>query len=583
MVNLNDMKSLTNSIKQVMLMVASGIILLACLSSCKREHINYNTTSTVNMYDYLAQNPAKFSLFKQIVDKAGYTSFLNTYGTYTLFAPTNDGVNAYLKAQGKANIDAIDAATAKGLVSIALIADTIGSQFFSDGKLRTPTTIGQYLITGSVTKNGIASTVINKQANLITANVLVGNGIVHIIDNVLMPATITLAKTIEQNSKYSIFTAALKATGFYDSINVASADNPDLKRKYLTVIGETDSVFKAAGIADYNALKAKYSTKGDPTNHADSLWLFVGYHIWSELSYLSDIAVLNSHATLAPLEITTSQLVGSSVLLNNDTFNGVLEPGQQLYRPNSDVSANNGVFHSSLANYTIKVRFPSPVYFDVCAQPEIIRTPGLYRSGKSLPFVLGTLSNVYMEGQGGAGNGIVYVSDVTPFAASNNNYYYNGDHLEANSRWRVGSNGLHVLEFTTPVIVKGTYKIWIDYKQNNAGTVSPVYFDGASLPNTWNNADALNGNETDAQAESRGYKSYSDAPVTTTLNNAYYGFVGRFMGIVTIKTTDHHKIRMETTANSNGNPVLALDVIEFRPVNMDQVHPRLGRNGNLVP
>jgi uncharacterized surface protein with fasciclin (FAS1) repeats len=577
-----DMKKLMNRIKPVMLMIVSGIMLMAGLNSCKQDHLTLTTTSTVNMYSYLQQNPDTYSLFQQIVDKAGYASFLNTYGTYTLFAPTNDGVKAYLKATGKASVDVIDAATAKGLVSIALIADTLSSQYFTDGKLRTPTTIGQYLITGNTTVGGVSSTVINKQANLVKANIKVGNGLIHSIDNVLVPAVLTMAQIIEANPKYSIFTAALKATGFYDTLNVAVASNPNVSRKYLTVIAQTDSVFKAAGFNDYNALKARYSTKSDPKNHADSLWLFMGYHIWPELSYLSDIAILPSHSSLAPLEITTSQLVGQNVLLNNDTFNGVLEPGQQIYRPTSDVSATNGVIHNVLKNYTIKIRFPAPVYFDVCVQPEILKTPGLYRgSAKNQQFNPGTLAGVTTTGS--ANYYVNYQSQTLPLSTSTSDYYYNGDYMNIGVRWRTGSNGANTLEYVTPVIVKGTYKIWVDYKRQGSGQVTPVFFDGVSLPNTFNNVDPLNGNETDAQAESRGFKSYSDSPVTTNLGSAYNGHVGRLLGIVNIKTTDRHKIKFVATAGSGDARVLLLDVIEFRPVDMDQVHPRLGRDGSLVP
>src|SRR3569623_212663 len=116
---INDMKKLMNRIKIVMLLIASAVTLMVGLNGCKQNHLTLTTISTVNMYSYLQQNPDNFSLFQQIVDKAGYASFLNTYGTYTLFAPTNAGVNAYLKKTGKASVDAIDAATAKGLVSIA--------------------------------------------------------------------------------------------------------------------------------------------------------------------------------------------------------------------------------------------------------------------------------------------------------------------------------------------------------------------------------------------------------------------------------------------------------------------------------
>ena len=577
------MKKILNKIIPAILMI-SGVLFITSLNSCKREKLTLTTTSVVNMYSYLDNNADQFSLFKQIVDKAGYASFLNTYGTYTLFATNNDGVNAYLKASGKANVDAIDAATAKNIVAISLIADTIGTQLFTDGKMRTPTTAGQFLITG-VSNTSVGSiTTINKQANLVKGNLKVGNGIIHVIDNILLPATKTLAQTIEGDTKFSIFTAALKATGFYDTLNVASAAATNINRKYLTVIAESDAVFKAAGFTDFNALKARYSTKGDPKNHADSLWLFMAYRVWPELSYLSDIASTDSHNTLAPLEVSTSELVGQNVLLNNDTFNGVLEPGQQLDRPNSDVSANNGVLHTVLTNYAIKVRLPSPVYFDVANQPEILRTPGLYRGiSKSQPFTIGQLANITPVFSGDAGARITYKTEpAIPNAAD---YFYNNDYMVFGDRFRVGSNGMNSVELRTPVIVKGRYKIWVDYKRQSNQLI-PVTFDGIPLPNAFNPADGLNEAETERAAESRGFKSYSDSPATGTTNTSagYNNHIGRLLGVVDIATTDHHSIKFTATANSGAAAsIFWLDVIEFRPIDMDQLHPRLGHNGNLVP
>lgn len=580
----NNMKKLMNRIRPITLAMLACVIMVTCLTRCKREHLTYTTTSVVNMYDYLGQN-SQFSMFKQIIDKANYAGFLNGYGTYTMFAPNNDGVKAYLKAIGKSSIDDIDTATAKGLVGIAVIPDTLSTQYFTDGKLRTATEQGQYLITGVATVNNVTTTVINKQANLLKSNIRVGNGIIHVIDNVLVPAALTLAQTIEQNPRYGIFTEMLKATTFYDTLNKVPS-TPVNNRTFLTVIAESDSAFKADGINDIAALKVRYSTKGNPTDHTDSLWLFAAYHIWAELSFMSDISLSSSHITLAPDEITTSEVQGPNILLNNDTFNGVLEPGQLLYRANSDISASNGVLHDVLETYSIKFRSPSPVYFDVCAQPEIIATPGVYRvnNGALTQFALGKLANVYMEGAGSAGNGIDYVTEKTPIPTTD--YYFNNDHMEAHTRFRLSTNknGLSLLEFTTPVIVKGTYKIWVDYKRSDSGLPIPTYFDGVLLPNTFNNADPLNGFETDAQAEARGFKSYSDSPVgKDTLTNAYNGHVGRLLGTVTIKTTDHHKVRMIGNGPTGGNIKFALDVIEFRPVDMDQIWPRLGHNGNLIP
>jgi len=576
------MKTVINGMRYYLLLCMAAVTLLMSANGCKQDHLTLTTSNTVNLYTYMQQNPTQFSMFTQIIDKAGYASFFNTYGAYTFFIPNNDGVTAYLKATGKASVDAIDAATAKSLISIAVIADTISTNNFSDGKLRTATNSGQYLITGTRTVNNVSTTVINKQANLVKSNIRLGNGILHVIDNVLQPATLTLAQTIEKDSRYGIFLQALKETGFYDTLNVASSAATDLTRKYFTVIAETDSVFNAAGFTSYAQLKARYSTKGNPKDHTDSLWLFVGYHIWPELSYVSDISVILSHPTLAPQEITTSQLVLPNVLLNNDTFNGKLEPGQALNRSTSDVSTTSGVLHNVQAHYTIKIRVPSAVYFDCAAQPEIIKTPGLYRSGVAVnnKFVLGTLSQVAMVGKGTNGNGVIYQSQTTTAAATANSYYYGLDWLEPNVRFRLGNDGLQTIEFTTPVIVKGTYKIWFDYKRSSNGRVVLTYFDNVALPNLLNNKDQLNFAESPAQAEARGYKSYSEAPANNA-STPYFDFVGRLLGVVVIKTTGPHKVRFETTTDSGTNSGMTWDAIEFRPIDMDQLSPKLGRDGTL--
>ncbi|WP_311951407.1 fasciclin domain-containing protein [Mucilaginibacter terrae] len=563
------------------ILMVLGFTVMIGFNSCKREALTYTTTSTVNMYSYIKQNP-DYSLFKQIVDKAGYASYLDAYGAYTLFVSNNAGVNAYLKATNKASVDAIDEATAKKIVSVSMLADTLNTNYFKDGKLRTPTQSGQYIITGTRSVNGVTSIVINKQANFVTGNIKTGNGLIHIIDNVLFPAELTLARTLETNPKYSIFTTALKETGFYDTLNVSSNANTNVSRKFLTLIAETDSAFNANGIANYNALKTRYSKTGDPKNHADSLWLFCAYRVWPELAYLSDIATSTAHATLAPLEVTTSELDGQTVLLNNDTFNGVLEPGIALDRPNSDISASNGVLHRPLGTYRIKVRFPTPVYFDVANQPEIRRS-GFYRvpgqSGKIFNYA--SLSEVVLVGESSDNNRLAY--STTAANPGPEEYFFGNDYVNIGLRFRTGAKTSNTSQatFTTPVIVKGRYKIWIDYKVGGGSQSIPVAFDGVTLPNILNPADALIYGETEAQAESRGFKSYSEWPIANFTKAPSH--VGRLVGIVNVATTARHTVTLTATACTGCATQFVLDAIEFRPVDMDQLRPKLGRSGGLIP
>ena len=554
------------------MLVAFGTMLIIVIGSCKRQFITNTTTSTVNILEYLKQNADKYSLFTQIIEKAGYSSFLNAYGTNTIFAPTNDGVNAYLKKVNKATVNDIDEATAKNLVSFSLIQDTIATTEFSDGKLRTPTMLAQYLITGVANVNGTSTITINRQANLLQGNIRVGNGIIHNVDNMLVPATLTLAQLVEQDPRLSIFSEALKATGFYDSLNVPALNQTSLNRKYLTLVAQTNETFAAAGISDFAALKSKYSKTGNPKSPQDSLYLFVAYRVLPQLSYVSDIASSTSLPTLAPLEITTAQLEGEKVLLNNDTFNGVLEPGVELDRTLSDNSANNGVLHLAKQNYAIKIRKPTPVYFDVCDQPEIKRIPGLYRRpNKNFEIFEGELADVSWVHKGTAGRSVFYVTS----ALVTNDWFYGGDYMRLGFRHRANNDGQSAQTFRTPLIVKGRYKVWIDYRQSSPNSVV-VSVDGVTLPNLVRTDDIINNTDSDALLESRGLKRYSDAEKADNSRR----HAGRLAGVINITTTDRHTVTLSTNG-VGGTTGFFLDVIEFRPIDMNQVLPRLGRDGTL--
>jgi uncharacterized surface protein with fasciclin (FAS1) repeats len=324
-----------STITRLGVFVAGSMILIG-IWGCKKEKLVYNTTSDVNITAYLEKYPDQFSEFRKILDLTGTASFLSAYGAYTLFAPNNDGVGSYLQAKGKSSVDQVDVAELKDLVRFHLLSDTLRSSTLTDGKLPSLTMLGQYLITGAQNTGGVTKIVINRQANIVQSDISVGNGIIHVIDNVLIPAKFSVAQLIENNTKYSIFTQALKETGFYDTLNILPANNPDAKKKFLTVLAESDSVLNVAGFTSYANLKAKYCNTGDPKKLADSLHLYVAYHILYDAKYLADIATSQSQTTLAPLEIVTSSLVGTTILINDITFLGIHELGAPLDRPASD-------------------------------------------------------------------------------------------------------------------------------------------------------------------------------------------------------------------------------------------------------
>ena len=548
--------------------ILAAFLFLVYGSSCRKIQIVTSTTTDVNIYSYLQQHPDSFSQVTALIDKAGYSSFLNAYGTYTFFVPSNSAVKSYLASINK-TIDQLQPADAQNILKLHLIQDTLNTNTFTDGKLPIPTMYGQYLLTGVGNAHGSALYTVNRQANITQPNVFCANGIIHVIDGVLKPATLTIAQWVAADPKYSIFTQALKETGFYDSLNIVN--NPDSNRTFLTLLAQSDQTFIDSGFANYAAVKAKFSTTGDPRNHSDSLWLFVAYHILPSAQYLADIISAQSHTTLAPLEVVISSYVPATqtALINDDIFNGVHETGVVLDRATSDNTATNGVVHNALALITMRVRVPTPVYWDVADFPEIRKLP-LYFRRQNYTFAADpTHTNIKTISWDASSNGsVIYTYNPSP----SQNYYW-GDYLVIGMS--ATGNRPAWLQLTTPLIVKGKYNLWVCYRNQKQSTSSSITlqatFDGQPLTRTLSFTTAMPGGLSTGDALALGWKTY------TSPQNTAWG--ARLLGSVDVATTDVHTLYLQVLsgANSTNN----LDMIHFIPVNMNQVVPRFKNDGTL--
>lgn len=539
-----------------------GIISVATLTGCKKQVLDYTTTSDVNIVDYLRRYPDQFSEYVKVLDRTNISPFLNAYGAYTCFAPTNDAFKLYLKKIGKTSTDDLDTAALSNICKLHLIVDTISTGSFTDGKLPSPTMYGQYLITG-VNDNG--ATLINRQAILTQPNILTGNGYIHVIDHVLEPATQTIAKMIEGNNDYKIFTAVLRATGFYDSLNIAN--NPDTTRRFLTCLAEPDSILAKQNIYSLGDISLKYKSV-NPKNPNDSLYLYAAYHIMPALKYVADIVSSQSHLTLAPQSVITVSLTGQTVLLNEITFNGVFEPGSAINRPASDNSCINGVLHTLSNGIVLKVRQPYRVDFDPGDQPEIRKLTSIYRrAGKSQTFTYGQLKDVNWQ------LSTATVSYYVDAATTTNSYWWD-DGFSFNLRTSVNN----WIEFKTPLIVKGKYKVWCNFRRSNMGQYTQVSFDGVVTPKICDFFSNVPTGVTAPVLESQGYKRYT---VNQTQNNNF----GVLAGTIDVATTDRHTIRLtciKDQGTGSGNSV-TFDFIQFIPIDQDQQRPLYNRDGTLVP
>ncbi|MFA9186734.1 fasciclin domain-containing protein [Flavobacterium magnesitis] len=546
--------------------------------NCSEQKIKETTDETLNITQYLRANP-EYSMFLELLDLTNYASFMNTYGTYTIFVPTNDAVQEFLNGVGATSLSQVPLVDLQNIAKLHILDQKVNTTSFTDGKIGTPSLYGQYLVTGAANKNGVSSVTVNKEASITTSNIELGNGVIHVIDKVLRVADKTLAQTIEADTNLSLFTEVLKATGWFNALNQPLTDTSNLD-SYLTVLAQTNDVFHEAGFDNLEQLKNRYSHLNNPLDLKDSLNLFVSYRILPRLQYLADIAITPSLVTKAPLEVISAKLSKDTILLNEDVFNGVLEKGVAIDRPISDVTASNGVLHYVGGNIGIKKRLPAPVYFEFTDITEFRRLTAFWKKPG------GAYEKLTIDNAGIDVSWDGKASDANAYIAYNKAADGTGITSGIAGAWgadvceiyRFRDANAQNVTFKTPVIIKGRYKLWISYRANGdkVGNVK-VFFNGIELPRQVNlreggNTDTANTPET--VLESQGYKRYTQ-PWSSRVNC-------RLVGVIDVETTGRHTLTLQSQGSFTNQSWF--DIAEFRPIEMNQLWPKFAAGkSDLIP
>ncbi|WP_205509600.1 fasciclin domain-containing protein [Longitalea arenae] len=539
------------------------ILAALCAGSCKKHDLRLTTTDDVNISSYLAKYPDSFSLWSGILQRTEISNFLDMYGSYTVFAPTNSGVQAWLNANNIVDVGSADVDLLKDIVKFHILEDTLTTPSFKDGKLPVPTMHGQFIITGATNEGGVSRYRINRQALVTASNIRLGNGYVHVINQVLEPARQTVAQQLAANPDYSIFVEALKETGFYRVLDSIYSDS---SRRWKTVLAETNQALADSGIHSYAALKAKYSNT-HPADPSDSLNLYIAYHIIPGIQFLGDIINAPSYLTMQPQEVISTKLINNEVVINEDEFNGVVEKGVLLLRNKSDNAATNGVWHTAHAHFAAKLRKPTAVYWDLATFPEIMKQPAYYGK-QGFTFNKSSQEDRPIRDIDWHYNGENYVSYIYNTTHSFTNYACKTDALQIPLGAPSNNNRAQWVEFSTPPIIKGRYKVWICYRNRNSVTIN-VRVNGELMQRPINVGQGYPGGN-DTELESLGWKKY-------TLGGS---FAGRLAGTVELRTTERHKLRFEAVSGSNRE--IIFDMVHFIPVDQVQYLPRFAPDGSMV-
>ncbi len=165
-------------------------------------------TSTMTIAEIAAADP-NFSMLLAAVEAAGLGEALSG-GELTVFAPTNEAFEAHMD-MGGGEVDA-DTLMYHVVAGAVMSADVAGMSF-------APTMLEGRNVSIDMRDGGV---VLNGEANVVMADVPASNGVIHVIDHVLTPRSVTFYHFGDLSGPLAGITAPL-VTGFNDAVAAANA------------------------------------------------------------------------------------------------------------------------------------------------------------------------------------------------------------------------------------------------------------------------------------------------------------------------------------------------------------------------
>ena len=454
--------------------------LAAGMYSCDPDEpiqADFEDVITITAYDYVAGNDSLFSKFNAILKAGNLDKTMSAYNPngngYTLFLPTNDAIDQFIAESSRfssfENLLA-DKEYVAAMARFHVVNQRIITNDFPFGALPDLNLAGQYLTMGFEIGEDSSFYKVNNVAPISIGNIEVSNGWVHVITKALEPVTYTTYGWLKQNPDFSIFAAAVEATGFEETLSrIIVRDTISLSP--ITLFVEPDSVFHRFKIFSFDDLAKLVSPyNSDYTDDYNPLYNFVGYHLLSGNLFLSDFEEnQTNYSTYGDNPVNINgfnidlEILGkdSIITLTNDT---IVNKYVTFYYDYSNILTQSGTVH--LVNQLI-----------------IPRKAG--QATVNFEFYEEQLFNQYREE---GGEFIVedpdLLSNIT-WTGGNNKLGFVKSEDESNTAWNrdfIIMEGDFSVSYALPPIVQGEYSLRIRahaFSSDNA--LVEVFFDGVKI------------------------------------------------------------------------------------------------------
>ena len=248
-----------------------------------------------------AVSAGSFKTLVAAVKAAGLVQTLKGKGPFTVFAPTDDAfkkipqdmINALLKPENKDKLTAI--LTYHVVAGKVMAADVV--------KMKAAETVNGQMV--SINVKG--KTVMIDNAKVIKTDIKCSNGVIHVIDTVILPKDIV--DTAVAAGAFKTLVAAVKAAGLVDTLK---GKGP------FTVFAPTDAAFKKLPAGTVETLLK-------PENKA-KLTAILTYHVVSGKVMSSDLLKMTSAKTVNGQKIAIGLAIDNAMVVQPDIkcSNGVI-------------------------------------------------------------------------------------------------------------------------------------------------------------------------------------------------------------------------------------------------------------------
>ena len=511
------------NMKKILLSITAMAALLAGCSDPNEDSLFVQPTNIeleMSMTTILEKSPETYSLW---IDLLKYTNYYNALkdanATATVFAPNNEAITKFLADRGVATVEELDYDYARKVVQSHIIDWQGASGTVDDSTLIEYAREGRYIETQNLFHQYLTLTYGYKETDVdddertdniyspdsifINNHAKIGrfieakgsNGNIFMMDDVIIPNAENIVEKLEvldgENNTFKIFADAIKADPEIYKMATTERDTTTgvggvqvITAYYYTCFAVPDHIMNSAGVTDVASLKQWLmdNSNGEEVDPDTALNHYLRYHFMPTQYTMDEVFNFND-----PTEtlIYDTQYTGQAFIANLVNNKRTINTNIPVVR--SDIEASNGLI--TKVGGMMPVYHPEPVNvkWDFLNSADIITMVNNWGAANAYGNIFTSaltnqerqfdLSDEYYDGEYGTPTSFTY--ELTETSASTRNYRRIGFMKEAYTnaaQTTTPKHGAYMnnylvlnlgfagwIEFTTPTIIAGKYKVVLHY------------------------------------------------------------------------------------------------------------------------